>query len=201
MLIGLRVTCLFLQDHRRDFQGISHANWGASRRPWAAREGKSFNFSVVAEASVGDVRRDLGGARNLGRRQTHARIGWRRRRNRWREPSEQRRPVASERPRLACHRVDGLARGAVEDSQRHRRRAAAGLGRERRLRRATFGAVSGRERGGVHGHARGDWRVVARWVVSGSALVLALLVVSDYFFESEAARRAGKAAPGGKAEP
>ena len=39
MRIGLRVTCLFLQDHRGDFQGpgISHANWGASRRPWAAR--------------------------------------------------------------------------------------------------------------------------------------------------------------------
>ena len=54
-IIGLRVTCLFLQDHRGDFQGISHANWGASRRPWAAREGKSFNFSVITEASIRHV--------------------------------------------------------------------------------------------------------------------------------------------------
>ncbi|CAH0366006.1 unnamed protein product [Pelagomonas calceolata] len=127
----------------------------------------SFNFSVVAEASIRHVGRDLGGARYLGRRDRHARIGRRRRWDWRREPSGQRRPVARERPRLSGHRVDGLTRGAVEDSQRHRRRAAAGLGQGRRLRRAAF-SVGWRERGGVHGHhvaASGEkwacWRVVA----------------------------------------
>ena len=64
--------------------------------------------------------------------------------------AEQRRPVAVERPRLARHRVDGLVRGAVENSQRHRRRAAQALssGGGSALSLA-FNAVGGRERGGV----------------------------------------------------
>ena len=135
---------------------------------------KSFNFSVITEASIRHVGRDLGRTRHLGRRQTHVRIGRRRRRDRRREPSGQRLPVAGERPRLARHRVDGLTRGAVEDSQRHRRRAAAGLEGRRLCRRAVrFGGVGGRDHGGVHGHfvggrvrggGHGRLTVVARFV-------------------------------------